>query len=160
MKRWLGIGLIGVTLLIAACGGDDDALSVEQYFDRLQTMAADRDAEADAIADPESIGETSSFFDEQADILDDSLDKVKDLNPPNDVAEFRFQKAAGLHAIRRHFVNAVVEFGQRLEERRMGQRQGAHLTPSCPPSTAMRASSSRTATSLNAAAIDSRCSDS
>ena len=84
MKRWLGIGLMGAALLIAACGGDD-ALSVEQYFDRFQTIAADQQAPRDTLPEPESFEEFADLFDRQADILDDSLDKVTDLDPPDEV---------------------------------------------------------------------------
>lgn len=91
MKRWFGIGLVGVALLIAACGGDDNGgggtLSVEQYFDRMQAIGADRQEEADAIPDPESFDEFADLFDRQADVLSDAADEVKDLNPPSEVKE-------------------------------------------------------------------------
>ena len=85
MKRWFGIGLMAPALLIAACGGGDDALSVEQYFDRFQTISADQQAQRDALPEPESFEEFADLFDRQADILDDSLDRVKDLDPPDEV---------------------------------------------------------------------------
>ena len=91
MKRWLGIGVIGIALLFVACGGDDDGggdtpLSLEAYFDRVEELGADVDRRQDDLDEPEGTSEASGFFDDQAKILEDNLDDMRDLNPPSEVA--------------------------------------------------------------------------
>ena len=86
MKRWLGIGMMGVAVLIAACGGgDDDPLSASEYFERLQAISTQTNADQDALADPESFEDFASTLNRQADILEDARDDVEDLTPPSSV---------------------------------------------------------------------------
>ncbi|PZC49944.1 MAG: hypothetical protein DK306_000367 [Chloroflexi bacterium] len=92
MKRWIGIGVISIALLFAACGGDDGGgggdspLSLQAYFDRVEELGADVDSRQDDLDEPEDAGDASGFFDDQAKILEDNLDDVRDLNPPSEVA--------------------------------------------------------------------------
>ena len=87
MKRWLGMGLIGVVLLIGACGGDNgtDALSLTEYFNGLQALSDEVASRADSLAEPAGFDDdVAGAFNQSLDIFRDFLRAVRDLHPPTE----------------------------------------------------------------------------
>lgn len=101
----LSVGVIGVALLFAACDGDGDALSVEDYFERVQAISDETEAAQDAIAPAEAAGDVSRLFGDQGDVLSDSRDKMRDVNPPEAVEP--------VHDV---FVDALKDFSDKAKE--------------------------------------------
>ena len=98
MKSWFGIAALGLVVLIAACGGDNDSdeSNLREYFGRLQTLTDEvRDRAATTVADPTNLDPSdpatfdniASVFDESLDIYRDFVDDVRDLNPPNEARD-------------------------------------------------------------------------
>lgn len=85
----------GIVLLTAACGDDDgeDATSLEEYFGEVETIlqeSGDRFAElgsdgltAEDIQDPE---DAVALYEEARDIVGDSLDSLRELDPPGEAS--------------------------------------------------------------------------
>jgi hypothetical protein len=96
MHRIIRIAAVTAVLALAtagawACGGDDDkdSLTLEQYFQRVDTIdndsTADIDALFEAISDPTDIQGFRDAFKGLAPILQDVSDDFGDLDPPVEV---------------------------------------------------------------------------
>ena len=85
--RALGIGIIGVALILAACGGDSDGandLSVGQYFDRLESLADDTTDRLNDLPEPTDFADVAGGFNQTLDIFSDFLDDIEAATPPNE----------------------------------------------------------------------------
>ena len=86
--RFLGVGIIGLTLLLAACGGDDDGtsdLTVGQYFDRIESLADDTTDRLNNLPEPADLAAVAASFNQTLDIFSEFLDDIEDATPPNEV---------------------------------------------------------------------------
>jgi len=89
--------LLGVSTIAAACGGGEDELSLEQYFQQLQTISDDLEERGQVIAselggdfDPEtgelpSIDTLQRFLSEAVSAHQDALNEAESLDPPSEV---------------------------------------------------------------------------
>ncbi len=81
------------TAVGGACGGDDDRLSAEDYYKKLDTIVQDAEKKLDEEDNktPES-QEPDAFkdfllklFEQSLRVVEDATKKVEELNPPDDV---------------------------------------------------------------------------
>ena len=118
MKRWLGMGLIGLALLIASCGGDKDngadELSVSEYFNRVQEIGdetRDRAASLLAASFSEDVAGVADFFSESLDIWRNILNDYRDLNPPSEVQSAHNDIVSALDDFIDHSEDLVEQLG-------------------------------------------------
>ena len=87
----LAIGLLLAFGAIAAgCGDDDEELTIEEYFQRLQALDADVSAQLDALEfpeDPEDLANFQAFFEAAAAVIEDGVERLADIDPPGDVED-------------------------------------------------------------------------
>ena len=98
MKHYLAIAtaLLALGAVAVGCGGTE-ALSAEEYFNKLEAIAnetqekesaAQPSEEDSASLTPDQVKEQGSeFLDSSATINEDALKKVEDLDPPDDLQE-------------------------------------------------------------------------
>ena len=109
-----GVLLAFAALVTAGCGGGDDDLTVEEYFDRLQAIGDGIAAESEPLfaalgpleADPgdaAALTALSGRLDRFADVIRDAAADVKDLAPPSDVAEAHDEYVASFDRFREQF---------------------------------------------------------
>ena len=89
--------LLGASTIAAACGGGDEELSLEEYFQKLQTSSDDLEQRGEASAselgddfDPEtgelpSIDTLQRILSEGVSAFQDALNEVESLDPPSEV---------------------------------------------------------------------------
>ena len=92
MKRWPGVGLIGLMLLIGACSADNDDTadepSLNAYFNGLQALSDEVRNRANSLAQPASLDDdVVGAFNQSLGIFRDFLDDVRDLNPPSEAQD-------------------------------------------------------------------------
>jgi hypothetical protein len=92
MIRRLSVAILAVTVLAAACGDDDAALTVEEYFTQVEAAGNEfasrgdaADAELTESEDP--VADAKRIIPEFADILADFVDVLEGITPPEEVAE-------------------------------------------------------------------------
>ena len=117
MERWLGMGLIGLVLLIGACGGDNDngadELSLNEYFSRLQALSDEVRSRADGLAEPVSFDDdVAGVFNQSLDIFRDFLNDVRELNPPSEAQSAHEALVSALD----HFIDANEDLVGQLED--------------------------------------------
>ena len=90
--------LLAIAAVLVGCGSSTDTLTIEEYFEQFEAIDADVDAQFElAYAD---FPEGDDFFADEANlpffrdltadfvrITGDSLDRVKDLDPPSEVED-------------------------------------------------------------------------
>jgi hypothetical protein len=91
--------LLGVSTIAAACGGGEEELSLEEYFQKLQTISNDikereegLDTEFEMAFDPETSPETTidiveSVLSQGASASKAAFDDVDSLDPPSEVED-------------------------------------------------------------------------
>lgn len=91
--------LVAVGAIAAACGDGEEELTLEEYFQRLQTMSDDLnergealETELEGLFDPaaseqQSIAAGRRFLDGNVSIIRDGLDVLEDLDPPSQVGD-------------------------------------------------------------------------
>ena len=126
--------LVGVAVLLAAsaiaaaCGGDGDELTAAEYFTEVQAVSDDvnerfaaNDAEIEeAFGDVEDLtqveGELLDAFKENfannVEIINDALQGIEDLNPPDEAQEAHDAFRAALA----EFAGALEGFGERVAD--------------------------------------------
>jgi hypothetical protein len=91
MKRALMALLTAVTaaLALAACGGDGGGaqLSAAEFREQADELCSDAQNRFDEIAEPESEEELQEYLEQVVPILREETDKLKDLNPPDELQE-------------------------------------------------------------------------
>jgi hypothetical protein len=99
MRRLLPLLLLaGVAFAVAACGGDDDSsgsgggLTQEEWVAAADAICAETTAGVDALPDPQSPEEIGEYFDELTAISQGSVDELRALGPPPELAD-RFDQA-------------------------------------------------------------------
>jgi hypothetical protein len=136
MHRLFAMGLIGLTLILAACGGSDgaDRLSLTEYFNRLEVLSEEAAATASQSGDDvapspaaiESDLAAGNFdviavgFNQGLDVFRDFRDGIRDLTPPSE--------AQSAHDV---LLGALDDFigsnrGPRRTNRGGGDRGGVH----------------------------------
>ena len=85
-------GLAGFVALLAvlvgsACGGggDGDRLTREEFTSQANAICRDFDKKIDAIDEPQSIADVVDFADEAIPIFEDGLNRLGELEPPEDL---------------------------------------------------------------------------
>ena len=94
LRRLLVLFLFGalLTASAAACGGGGGALSLEDYFQELDTILADVEAELDDLdeqypdvfVDPD---QTRDSFDKAIPLVEGAVGDVRDLTPPEEAKD-------------------------------------------------------------------------
>ena len=88
LKRFLALFIFGALLMAAAaCGGGGGALSLEDYFQELDTNFADVDAASEDLNEqyPERFSDpdqTRDYLDGAIPLFEGSVGDVRDLDPP------------------------------------------------------------------------------
>ena len=95
--RFVPLALIATLLLTfgalaAACG--DDALTVEEYFLRLEELdnsleaeSAELEAAFDVLIETSTIEEASGLLQQQTDLIEEFVDGIDGLNPPDEAVD-------------------------------------------------------------------------
>ena len=117
--------LLTFAALIAGCGGGADALTLDEYFQQFEAIDADVDAQIEAaFADyPEDVSDEEFFADDAnlpffkdliaafPRITRDSLDRVKNLEPPSEVEDAHNDLVAALENLLITFEEAAEVLG-------------------------------------------------
>ncbi|MDQ3858979.1 MAG: hypothetical protein M3327_11120 [Actinomycetota bacterium] len=73
---------------LAACGGDAGGeLSAAEFRERADAICADTAKKVNAVPQPQSLDEVETYFDRVVPIFRDQTDRLKDLDPPDDLQE-------------------------------------------------------------------------
>jgi|CXWL01.1.fsa_nt_gi hypothetical protein len=83
--------LLGATLMMSACGGGGDTLSLDEYFEEVEALDADTSDRADEVgadvADTEDLDKIKDAFDKLPDVFGDFVAGLEDINPPDEVED-------------------------------------------------------------------------
>jgi hypothetical protein len=112
-----GVLLLVLSTIAAACGGDDEELTLEEFFQQGDAIDDDYGERFDRLSDeypdpdPESFYEDKPFFGEFAVLFREFIDELETLNPPPE-AEDAF---AELLTTGSELGEVLQELGDRLE---------------------------------------------
>jgi hypothetical protein len=81
--RRIVIPALAAAVLAAGCGGGDDKAT---YISRADAICADAAAKLHALGTPTTAAEFQSFAGKAIPIVEDGLRRVRELDPPKDVA--------------------------------------------------------------------------
>lgn len=113
------ITLVGFGLVGGACGGDGggDALTLEEYFERVDELENKQLADSQAIDDELdlldedlTVDEVADSFQEQIDVLRELRDGLDDLNPPDEAQDAHDEVVDSLEASADEFEDLLDEF--------------------------------------------------
>ncbi|MDQ3866316.1 MAG: hypothetical protein M3304_05760 [Actinomycetota bacterium] len=81
----VAVGIVG----LAACGGDGAGgeLSAAEFRERADAICTDTAKKVDAVPQPRSLDEVETYFDRVVPIFRDQTDRLKELDPPDDLQE-------------------------------------------------------------------------
>ena len=80
--------LVGVIALVGAgCGGGDDQLTQAELRERGNAICAKYERRIDELAVPSSVQEIPAYVAKAAPIVEDEIDELEALDPPNDDQE-------------------------------------------------------------------------
>jgi signal transduction protein with GAF and PtsI domain len=94
-----GIGVLGVVCGVAVltgCGGDGGALSRDELVSRADAICTKYEERIDALAEPQSIEEVEALADQAKPIVEDGVDELARLQPPEDL-EDEYDRWIGLN---------------------------------------------------------------
>lgn len=86
----LAAGLVSLLAIVAAgCGGGGGggALTKEEYASKLNAICEEYNAKQEEIGEPQSISDIGDLGPKIVDEFDKALDKAKDLNAPDEIAD-------------------------------------------------------------------------
>jgi hypothetical protein len=82
------IALAAGALLVPACGGGgDEGLSREEFISRGDAICDEYDQRTEQVEDPESLDDVERFVEETRTLIRDGVDELKELEPPEELAE-------------------------------------------------------------------------
>ena len=96
LRLSVAILLLTFGTVLAACGGDDDELTLEEYFQRFQAIGDDADERLEALhkdgdnefaSEEEELQAYRDFVDAGAQIQRDFVDALDDIEPPPEVED-------------------------------------------------------------------------
>jgi hypothetical protein len=101
--------LLALGAMAAACGGGDDGLTAEEYFQRLESLGNDINQRSEALGDQwqeqlesitseeEVMGLSRDFYTDMVSLTGDFRDRLEDIDPPEEVrdAHDEFKDVAG-----------------------------------------------------------------
>jgi hypothetical protein len=82
----VAIALAAGALLATACGGDE-GLSREELISRGDAICEEYDQRTEQVEDPESLNDVERFVEETRTLIRDGVDELKELEPPEELAE-------------------------------------------------------------------------
>lgn len=84
----LAVLMAGAAIAIAGCGsGGGGALSADEYRDAADKICRDFEAQTDALSEPTSEESVVEFLEAGLDINREQLSELRDLEPPDDLAD-------------------------------------------------------------------------
>lgn len=86
------VGVVAVVcgaaaLTAAGCGGGDDRLSRDELASRADAICAKYEKELDKLAEPQSIDEVTQLATDAKPIVEDGVDELDDLQPPEELED-------------------------------------------------------------------------
>lgn len=84
MRVWVGTlaGAIAVTVVAAACGGESERLTAEQYDAAAAGICTELNERLDALESPEGEEERADALEEAIGHAEDALERLRQLRPP------------------------------------------------------------------------------
>ena len=86
----LAVGLAALLAVVAAgCGGGGGGgtLTKEEYASKLNAICEEYNAKQEEIGEPQSLADIGELGPKIVDAFDSAIDKAKDLNPPDEIAD-------------------------------------------------------------------------
>lgn len=75
---------LGAILALAGCGGEGKRLSRQEFADKADAICALGNRETEKLPNPANLPELAEVSDKTIDILDDALNELRKLEPPED----------------------------------------------------------------------------
>jgi len=103
--------LVAMAAGVSACNGGGGALSLEEYFQKLEEADNTSTERSDAIGarleDTEDVDEIKDAFSEFPDIIDEFLDEMEGLNPPEEAEDAHNEAVDAGRDFQDEFENAL-----------------------------------------------------
>jgi hypothetical protein len=81
------LSLLLAAVALAGCGGDGERLTREEYVEQATAICARVEERVEALGEPQSPAEVETLGRELRDALGDGLDELRELEPPEELAE-------------------------------------------------------------------------
>jgi len=95
-RPFAGLATLGAVAFIAGCGGGgSDTLSADEFRQQADAICAEANTRIDALTEPSASDQILGFFQSALTIQQEQIQKLKDLEPPDDLAP-TFDEATGL----------------------------------------------------------------
>ena len=111
------IAIAGGAALASACNDDGEALTLEEYFERVdeldqaeQDRSAEVEQEFEELPDDAPIDEYADRFERQIDSLETFASDMDDIEPPDEVADLHDDVVSALNEATDTFGGVVEEF--------------------------------------------------
>jgi Tfp pilus assembly protein PilP len=78
--------VLAVLVLAAGCGGDD-RLSREEFVSEAEAICEDFDQRVNEVDEPESADDVERYVNEVRPVVEDGLDELRELQPPEEFEE-------------------------------------------------------------------------
>jgi len=82
----LAVGAVGAALGLAGCGGDE-RLSADEFRERGNAICQKYEKQIEAIPTPTSLGDIPEYVDEAIPIVEQEIEELKALEPPEENQE-------------------------------------------------------------------------
>ena len=113
-----GIAVLALVAGAAACGDDGGkTLTLEEYFRKVAALDVEQQAATDKLdpafeqLEPDDVEGARDLFDQQLDVLDDFVEELDKLNPPEEVKETHDEALALFREFRAAFGDALDQAG-------------------------------------------------
>lgn len=155
LRSSTALALLGSCAALAACGGDDGgkALSAADYrtqFGKICTEAQTRTKALDAPTGTDG-KDFKEALDKTVPILDQTLDKIDDLNPPKDLQSAHDEYVSAT----REGVKIIEDVEDKIDEDKPITEQAAVITPLTPKLDAIGKRTQAAATKLGVQSCNS-----
>jgi hypothetical protein len=88
MSRALAVAVVAAGALLAGgCGGGDDRLSEDEFRQQANDICTDVNDQLEGIEQPSTPDEVGAFVSEAIPVLESGLDRLHELNPPEDLED-------------------------------------------------------------------------
>jgi hypothetical protein len=88
MKRAVAVAVVCGLFALAGCGGGGgDRLTKDELASQADAICGKYEQKLDALAEPKSIEEVESLAEEAKPIVEDGVDELDDLEPPEELEE-------------------------------------------------------------------------
>ena len=111
-----GIAVLALVAGAAACSDDGGkTLTLEEYFRKVEELDAEQQEATDKLDPafeqlaPDDVEGARDLFDQQLEVLDDFVDEMEKLNPPEEVRETHDEALALFREFREAFGDALDE---------------------------------------------------